>query len=207
MNEWNISTDLQTYFDSLSFNNSHIEWGFEMILLKSTPIKHSHLLRVSWKMYLETRSAHMLWSYSVSAEWASKSQRGTWKLWSTGWWGRPDLCLFTHAAVCFSVAAQKQHRRKSQLHMNILDKNLQHGGEIWWQFSNSCVLNRVPLFPWAKILKKHVTLPEPNASSPPSSVGLFVSQTCCYTPSLLAKDSQPACHWKFFTAWQLLGKD
>lgn len=45
--------------------------------------------------------------------------------------GRPDLCLFTHAAVCFSVAAQKQHRRKSQLHMNILDKNLQHGGEIW----------------------------------------------------------------------------
>ncbi len=67
-------------------------------------------------------------------------------------------------------------------------------GEIWSEFLNSCVLNRVPLFLWARILKKYVTLPEPNASSPPFLLGCLFSQTCCYTPSLLAKVSQPACH-------------
>lgn len=142
-------------------------------------------------------SAHMLQCYSVSAEWARKSQRGTWKLWSTGWW-RAAWSLFIYssqgkesAAVCFREAAKKQDRRKSQLHMNTRNKNLQHGGEIWWQFLNSCVLNRVPLFLWAKILQKHVTLPAPNASSLHLLWSCLFSQTCCYTPFLLSKDSQP----------------
>ncbi len=124
-------------------------------------------------------SAHMLRSYSVSAEWASKSQRETWKLWSTGWWRAWSLCVYSSqgkesAAVCFSVAAQKQDWRKSQLHINTPDKKIFNMGRNMVRISQQLCTEQSASVSVSKDPKEICNTARAKCFLSSISIGLFV---------------------------------